>query len=603
MIRGDVFRLYSVPEDRFGMRDNPYPGYAGNMLIHLNKKNGAVQGTLTSLFYEKEIPFFGLDQLVLFIDAICRETGYPRDDENASFSSAGSRGKGEVGEPDSSGILNPYVRLDSYADGESISCAVRNGDIMLRISYREHRSLQGAFRSLESADFKPVRFRSALELMRLLDTEAQELTEYRDERSGFLERMPTVRRPVRSADEDLEQLGNIPEGGLFLFLMQSVRAYWNGQPVRMARRESGRVAQLIEIMALHPDGISKDALMDYFYGTEELSSRNNSLNNLIYRMRNQLIKLGLPEVSYLENRGGLLAWTSEVPIRSDVVLFREAVKRAGEAAGTDQEEYLLLSALDRYYGELLPQLANESWVIVENESLKQIYEQTAMRLLDLYMKDERFQEAYELCTRASEFFPAGDWDRRRVGLLIAMQRYRLAYSTYQEMTIKAELQEKSLTRQQMERDFEELGQAYNFRRDSIEEIMDHLRDRSDRDKAYRCLMPAFSDICHVMQRVSRLRTYWGSIVSITLQRENPGTFDVEDGGKVMGMLDCILGEVLSPLDIYTRYSRRQFLMLLPRLRETEIQKEENAIEAAFSREKESRGYRLEFAVHVIKEDI
>ncbi|MBO5573112.1 MAG: hypothetical protein J5947_02575, partial [Clostridium sp.] len=79
MIRGDVFRLYSVPEDRFGMRDNPYPGYAGNMLIHLNKKNGAVQGTLTSLFYEKEIPFFGLDQLVLFIDAICRETGYPRD--------------------------------------------------------------------------------------------------------------------------------------------------------------------------------------------------------------------------------------------------------------------------------------------------------------------------------------------------------------------------------------------------------------------------------------------------------------------------------------------------------------------------------------------
>ena len=77
MNRGELFRKYSVPGDRLNRADSASFGYAGNIMVRLDLRDGVITGKLITLFYEKEIPFRGLDRLVLLIDTFCRESaGY-----------------------------------------------------------------------------------------------------------------------------------------------------------------------------------------------------------------------------------------------------------------------------------------------------------------------------------------------------------------------------------------------------------------------------------------------------------------------------------------------------------------------------------------------
>ena len=584
MTRGELFRKYSVPEDRISRMDNPYPGYAGNFLVHLRRKEGRVTGTVVTLFHENELPFRGLDDLVLILDRACREIGYPAAETEKT---AGSGGK-----------KKEYTgRMALRPELEEKDIRVYDGDVMLRISYRENSSLQGSLMLIEDVGVQPVRFRSALELMRILYRISGDLEESHKGRglqSGENSGVSVFRH---MAEEDSEELQTASDNTIFIYLMNSVRVYWKGQPVRLARRETTRTAQLTAIMALHPDGISKDALMDYFYGTEVLSSRNNSLNTLVYRLRKKMAENGFPDIMYIENRNGMLIWNKELPLMSDVTVFYGAVQRAESAKGTKEEEQLLKEAFNLFQGEIIPQLGNESWVIVENEKLKQSFEKIAQRLAQLYMEQENYQAAYDICGRAAAFFPEERYQRQQISLLIAMDRYRDAYELYKKIILEVGAYLPGLD--QMRKDFENLGKAYNYRRDSMGQILWNLRDSSDKDRPYRCLMPAFSDICHMMERVTRLNRYWGTLLCISLVQENPAQPDMEDGNTVMQALDDILYDSLQSLDIYTRYSRKQFLVLLPRENEPEWEMEKRRIVRSFYDRRGTGGYRLEFSEAVV----
>ena len=81
---------------------------------------------------------------------------------------------------------------------------------------------------------------------------------------------------------------------------------YDGQEIALGRSSTAKFIQLLQIVWLHGEkGISKEQVMNSLYDREQVSNINNSLNNLIYRMRRQMVQAGLPEAMYICNQDGL----------------------------------------------------------------------------------------------------------------------------------------------------------------------------------------------------------------------------------------------------------------------------------------------------------
>lgn len=72
--------------------------------------------------------------------------------------------------------------------------------------------------------------------------------------------------------------------------------------VTLNKAGSAKSVRLLQMLLLSgARGISKNELLDSLYGWSEQAdtgNRNKNLNNVIYRLRNQLVNAGLPEMDY-----------------------------------------------------------------------------------------------------------------------------------------------------------------------------------------------------------------------------------------------------------------------------------------------------------------
>ena len=141
----------------------------------------------------------------------------------------------------------------------------------------------------------------------------------------------------------------------------------------LGRGKLTKSVQLLQLLLLHMEnGIAKDELIQALYNWEEIGDTNNSLNSMIYRLKNQLIVAGMPKEDYIFIKNGICKWEGSMLVEVDTVEFETCIKRASVLAGAEKME-ALESALAIYRGEFLPQLSNELWVTVENVRLKKLY--------------------------------------------------------------------------------------------------------------------------------------------------------------------------------------------------------------------------------------
>ena len=80
----------------------------------------------------------------------------------------------------------------------------------------------------------------------------------------------------------------------------------DGQKVILGRNNTLKYIQLIQIVWLHGDqGVTRDYLMHTLYDREELSNSGNSLNNLLYQVRQRMAKEELPKGDYISRKGSM----------------------------------------------------------------------------------------------------------------------------------------------------------------------------------------------------------------------------------------------------------------------------------------------------------
>lgn len=117
---------------------------------------------------------------------------------------------------------------------------------------------------------------------------------------------------------------------LTVYMLGRFSLQYGDEVLSLGRNSASKLAQLLQILWLSGEkGIGRDDLVGMLYDRDSLSSLNNSLNNLIYRLRHVLPLGGFPKSQYVINRDGVYFWDQEIPVWVDAREFENLIE-AGE---------------------------------------------------------------------------------------------------------------------------------------------------------------------------------------------------------------------------------------------------------------------------------
>lgn len=367
------------------------------------------------------------------------------------------------------------------------------------------------------------------------------------------------------------------------------------KPISFGKRSQSRFLQLFQQLMLHREGIPKDRLIEVFYEWEDVSNKNNSLNTLIYRLRKQLISAGLPEEDFVKVSKGICIWNGTMPLETDVQEFEREYEAAGKASCGEEELAHLLRVWELYRGELLPQLANESWVIVESVRLKKIYEDCVRRLAVLLKEHREYQKLLQVYTAAAELYPFEEWQIGQVESLMHMERYEEALRIYKD-TVKKYSEELGLPpSQKMLESFQSMRERLVKTEESFAQIKENLEESAENQGAYYCAYPSFVDAYRVLCRVTERSGQSAFLMSCTLNQLNSSR-EKKNQQSVLEWLRDAICHSLRRGDICTRYSKNKYLILLMGMQQEDSQVIIKRIQKAFSENAGTAGYQLEFSV-------
>ena len=99
--------------------------------------------------------------------------------------------------------------------------------------------------------------------------------------------------------------------------------------------------------------------------------------------------------AFIQREGTIYSMRPGADIWLDAEQFSHAVRQAVSEPGLE----LLHQAVSLYSGDYLPETLYETWAAEERERLATYFLESADKLAELYLEQERFTEAIELCQR------------------------------------------------------------------------------------------------------------------------------------------------------------------------------------------------------------
>ncbi|MDO5408726.1 MAG: BTAD domain-containing putative transcriptional regulator [Eubacteriales bacterium] len=382
---------------------------------------------------------------------------------------------------------------------------------------------------------------------------------------------------------------------LYIQMLGGFSMVYDGKPVAFGKGNQSRFLQLFQLLMLYKDtGIAKDRLIEAFYGWSEVGNKNNSLNNLIYRLKKQLVAAGFPDEDYVTVKNGKCTWCGSMPVWVDALEVEHNYKQA-EAAEQDAEKlHYYKKVCELYRGELLPQLASEDWVIVESLRLKGLYETSVRKLGEMMMNRREYQQAYQIYSEAAAFYPFGEWQIGQAESLMQMERYEDAYKLYKE-TVRLYSEELGLTQSQHMLDYlQEMSGKLLLQEEPLEEIMERIQEETT-EGAYYCNYPSFIDTYRVLCRVADRSGRSIFLMSCTVKQMQIEK-EKKNSDRVAEWLKKSITAALRRGDMYTRYSKSQYLILLTGMKQEDSEVICQRIRRKFGQYSGTDGYELSFAI-------
>lgn len=353
---------------------------------------------------------------------------------------------------------------------------------------------------------------------------------------------------------------------LSVYMLGRFSVEYGDQILSLGRNSSSKLIQLLQIVWLAGEkGVTRDNLAGMLYDRDSLSSLNNSLNNLIYRLRKVLAESGFPKSLYVINQDGVYFWDRAIPVWVDAREFERLVEMGDKKRQQEKETFQYYKkAEELYQGELLTSISTENWVIVESLRFKRMYERAVSWLGD-YMKGQKdYPGMYQLYRQAAQVYPFDNWQVGQIESMTYMGRYKEAFLLY-DNTAKRYSEEMGLPpSDKMLECYKTMSRQFVNRPDVLKNIRAELREQEDEKiNAYYCSLPSFIDIYRLSARRSERNGQPFCLMLCTITDYEGKVIQNQEKLRARSeLLRKTIGRALRRSDVYAKYSASQYLILL-----------------------------------------
>lgn len=334
---------------------------------------------------------------------------------------------------------------------------------------------------------------------------------------------------------------------------------YGDKEISFGRFSTSKNVELFQMLMLYlKKGIPKSKLMEAIYDWDEIGNKNRSMNNLMYRLKQQMMESGLVQEEYILLREGICKWLPEIPVEADTVLFEEELEIA-QSLGMEEKLEHLLKAFEIYRGDFVPKTVGRSWVMEERLRMKKLYKSCIVQIAEILYKKKAYMKMFEIFSKAAKIYPFDEWQIGQIDCLQRMERFEEAYNLYQT-TVQKYFDELGLPPSQKMLDrIQHMGMNIRNEEKDLNEIKEFLEEAGNGRGAYYCTYPSFVDIYRYIYRTVE-RTGQSIYFMVCSVR-----YLDSSGRKSTNAGDILLDAIASSLrkgDTYSRYSKHQFLILL-----------------------------------------
>jgi DNA-binding SARP family transcriptional activator len=295
----------------------------------------------------------------------------------------------------------------------------------------------------------------------------------------------------------------------------------------------------------------------------------NSLKNLIYRLRSQLENSDLPKQNYIICERGAYAWNPNIPVTLDVEVFEQEWKEAC-ALEHDSENRLIhyLAAIELYKGKFLPQSQSEEWVQSLEGYYHHIFADCVNGAYEIFKekKDMGFME--ELCRKSLNMDPLSEeLCRLYINVLIQQNQYKRALSVYSAFVDRLQKEADQRPSEAMIRLYQDVIKMISNMQADINMVKNDLKEASAGNGAYYCQYEIFKNMYRLLARSISRTGQPVYLLLFTVSDANGDMPTVKMLHSAMRALQLGIGKSLRRGDVYAQYSNTQYVVLLQSLNE------------------------------------
>lgn len=389
--------------------------------------------------------------------------------------------------------------------------------------------------------------------------------------------------------------------GLEVRLLGEFSMYYRGQALCLGKKQTSRAVMLLQILFYSgSEGISRSRLLEYLFGHDAEGDLAVNLRVIIWQLRRLLKETPLPEEEYICASHGRYRFVSSFPVTVDTTVFEESLREAERCQGA--ERLMLLKKAIDLGGTFLPALAGEEWVVVAEAHYQRLYFEGMQKLCQEMKELGQYEELFEICKRAAALYPFDEWQLWQMDCLIELNRPEEAMELY-EKTAALYFEELSVqpSRRMLEY-FRKMSGRICPGIGSFEEIKKQICEKEKDHGAYYCPLPGFFDSCHVaLRNMGRSgQSIYLMLCTLTDARSN----SPKDEGRFVSAaksLNDAIRETLRQGDVYTRYNKNQFLVMLMEIRQEEFSSVISRLDACFRKKESSQRVKIHYRVSSLAE--
>jgi len=328
---------------------------------------------------------------------------------------------------------------------------------------------------------------------------------------------------------------------------------------------SRKVWALIAYLILHrKQVVSQQKLIDLLWGSDSSANPENALRITIHRARTFLDSLedGAGRALIQQKDGGYV-WNGDAECILDCDRFDALCQSVANPETVRLSD--VLEALSLYRGEFLPKQSAEVWVIPISTHFHNQFLVITEIAASLLVKEERYQEAAEICRKAIAAEPYHEpLHRTLMQLLAAMKKPKEAAEVYETLCKRLFDDFGIRPNEETRAVYRAAAHALEDRSIPIDEVIENLQEPIALPGALQCDYDYFKVLCYAESRAIERSGNATHVALLSLSVSEDKALTKRSINRIMDQLGEQLRLNLRRGDTISRCSLTQYIIMLPK---------------------------------------